>query len=182
MAEKIITRLKERMGGAVLASHSRLGNDTVQVEPRALVQVATFLRDDPALHMNLPVDCTAVDNLPHGPPPEARFEVVWHLYAMGLGHRLRLKVLLGGEAPSCRSLTPLWPGFNWHEREAFDLYGIRFAGHPNLKRILMYEEFVGHPLRKDYPIDGRQPLIPMREISREVPTQRQPPQDMLNRP
>jgi len=79
------------------------------------------------------------------------------------------------------SLISLWPGADFQEREAWDLYGIRFTGHPNLKRVLMYDEFVGHPLRKDYPVAKRQPLIPMREI-REIPTQRQPPRENSRRP
>jgi NADH-quinone oxidoreductase subunit C len=76
-----------------------------------------------------------------------------------LKHRLRMEVLLQEDDPEVDSVTPLWAGADWLEREVWDMFGIRFRGHPNLKRILMYDEFVGHPLRKDYPVDRRQPLI-----------------------
>ena len=92
----------------------------------------------------------------------ARFVVVYHLFSLPLKHRLRVEVPVGevDEAePEVDSVTSLWAGANWLEREVWDMFGIRFRGHQNLKRILMYEEFVGHPLRKDYPVNKRQPLI-----------------------
>ncbi len=103
-----------------------------------------------------------------GPPAEARFVVVYHFYSQEHKHRLRLVVPVEEAArvagpTSCAgeldSLTSLWAGADWLEREVWDMFGIRFRGHPNLKRILMYEEFEGHPLRKDYPVNKRQPLI-----------------------
>jgi len=90
---------------------------------------------------------------------EFRFEVVYHFYSTVRNHRLRLKVPLTMADPTVDSLTGLWRSADWFEREVWDMFGIRFTGHPNLKRILMYEEFKGHPLRKDYPIRKRQPLI-----------------------
>ena len=97
-----------------------------------------------------------------GTPGPARFVVVYHFFSLPLKHRLRLEVPVGEveEAePEVDSLTSLWAGADWLEREVWDMFGIRFRGHPNLKRILMYDEFVGHPLRKDYPVNKRQPLI-----------------------
>lgn len=91
--------------------------------------------------------------------PQARFEVVVHFFSLPLKHRLRLKLPVEETNLEVDSLTPLWASANWFEREVWDMFGIRFKGHPNLKRILMYEEFVGHPLRKDYPVNKRQPLI-----------------------
>ena len=88
-----------------------------------------------------------------------RFEVVYHFYSLPKNHRLRVKVPLPEVAPSVPSLADLWASANWYEREVWDMYGIQFEGHPNLKRILMYEGFEGHPLRKDYPVNRRQPLI-----------------------
>ena len=98
-----------------------------------------------------------------GPPPQgARFVVVYHFFSLPLKHRLRLEVPVvevDGADPEVDSVTPLWAGADWLEREVWDMFGIRFRGHPDLKRILMYEEFVGHPLRKDYAVNKRQPLI-----------------------
>jgi NADH-quinone oxidoreductase subunit C len=90
---------------------------------------------------------------------ECRFEVVYHFFSSVHTHRLRLKVPLAASDPQVDSLTSLWKAANWFEREVWDMFGIVFTGHPNLKRILMYEPFNGHPLRKDYPFNKRQPLI-----------------------
>jgi NADH/F420H2 dehydrogenase subunit C len=90
---------------------------------------------------------------------EHRFDVVYHFYSSVHNHRLRVKVPLASSEPVVDSLTELWASANWYEREVWDMFGIRFSGHPNLKRILMYEEFEGHPLRKDYPVNKRQPLV-----------------------
>src|SRR5206468_1510138 len=104
-------------------------------------------------------DETAVDYLGQTP----RFEVVCHLVSLTHGRRLRVKIQVPEEDPVVPSLVPLWKSANWMEREVWDMYGIRFSGHPDLRRILMYEEFVGHPLRKDYPVNKRQPLVPERD-------------------
>ncbi len=178
MSHIVLERLRRKFGDAILDTHSQHGNDTALVEPTKLSQIAEFLRDDRELQFDLPIDCTAVDYLGKR---DVRFEVVYHLCSTKRRHRLRLKVQVTEADPSCPSLTAVWPGMNWHEREAWDLYGIRFTGHPNLKRVLMYEEFVGHPLRKDYPIDRRQPLIEMRPVA-QVPTQKHPPAELLNKP
>ena len=92
-------------------------------------------------------------------PEEFRFEVVYHFYSTTRNHRLRVKVPLAEADPVVASLTELWQSANWFEREVWDMFGIRFTGHPNLKRLLLYEPFQGHPLRKDYPVTKRQPLI-----------------------
>jgi NADH-quinone oxidoreductase subunit C len=105
------------------------------------------------------VDVTAVDFLGRTP----RFEVVYHLYSMSQGHRLRVKILVEEADPAVPSLSALWHAANWLEREVWDMFGIRFDGHPDLRRILMYPEFQGHPLRKDYPVAKRQPLVPERD-------------------
>lgn len=177
MAQLVLERLKRKFGDAILETSSMHGNECAVVAPEILVQVAQFLKKEQELHFDMPIDCTAID-LQTGP---LRFEVVWHLYSTHHRHRLRLKVRVAEQTPEVNSLTSVWPGMNWFERETWDLYGMRFLGHPNLKRILMYEEFVGHPLRKDYPVDGRQPLIPMRKVD-DIPTQRKPPIEALNRP
>jgi NADH-quinone oxidoreductase subunit C len=96
---------------------------------------------------------------PSSPRSHARFAVVYHLYSLPLKHRLRVVVPVEEDDPEVASATSVWASADWLEREVWDMFGIRFEGHPNLKRILMYDEFVGHPLRKDYPVNKRQPLI-----------------------
>jgi NADH-quinone oxidoreductase subunit C len=178
MSRVVLERLRRRFGDAVLETSSDLGDDLAVVARPMLAEIAEFLRDDRELAFDMPVDCTAVDwHLKR----EQRFDVVWRLYSTTRHHRVCLKVRVSEADPVVPSLTPVWRGMNWHERECYDMYGVRFTGHPGLKRILMYEEFVGHPLRKDYPIDKRQPLVPLRPV-RDVPTQMHPPPDRINRP
>lgn len=179
MAQLVLDKLKRKFGDAVLETHSEHGDETAVVARDELLEIAQFLRDDPELQFNVPIDNTAVDWWQRREP---RFDVIWHFLSLPKNHRVRIKVRVGdGEDCWAPSLTPLWPGFDWHERETWDLYGVRFKGHHNLKRVLTYEEFVGHPLRKDYPVDKRQPLIEERLVN-AVPTQRNPPPDMLNKP
>ena len=115
-----------------------------------LIRVCEFLRDTPELSFKFLADLTAVDRFPNEP----RFEVVYHLLSLDTAERLRLKVRIGGDNPSVPSAVPVWPGANAFEREAFDLFGIHFEGHPYLRRIVMPEEWEGYPLRKDYPTEG----------------------------
>jgi NADH-quinone oxidoreductase subunit C len=117
------------------------------------------LRDDTVLGFDALTDVTAVDYLGREP----RFEVVYQLNCLTQHHRLRVKAPVPGDDPSIASVTPLWKAALWAEREVWDLFGIRFVGHPDLRRILMYPEFEGHPLRKDYPVNKRQPLVPERD-------------------
>lgn len=125
------------------------------VVPGALRKIMEFLKNDSRLLFNVLLDVTAVDFLGREP----RFEVVYHLLSLPLNQRLRIKVRVSGDKPAIDSVTALWESANWLEREVWDMFGIEFAGHPDLKRILLYPEFQGHPLRKDYPIRRRQPLI-----------------------
>jgi len=99
---------------------------------------------------NFFIDCTAVDWF----PSEPRFQVSYHLVSFGMKQSLRLAVLLDGENPALDSITSVWPSANFYEREVWDLFGIRFNGHPNLTRIMMPTDWEGHPLRKDYPVEG----------------------------
>jgi NADH-quinone oxidoreductase subunit C len=156
MAKIILDRLAEQfIGGEILETGSQHGNEWARVAPANWRAVAQFLRDDPTTALNMFIDLTCVDRLGRTP----RFDVVMHLYSVDKKHRVRLLAGLPEDDPSIDSLVALWPGANWFEREAFDLYGVRFVGHPDLRRILMYPEFVGHPLRKDFPKEGRQPLL-----------------------
>ncbi len=184
----LIESVRERFPGAVSTSHAYRGDETVVLRPEFLLEVARFLKEDPSLRMNFLMDLTALDystfgkspapaffassgitlrplsEIPDaepwpGPPEQTRFAVVYHFYSLKHKHRLRLVVLVEETEPELDSLTALWAGANWLEREVWDMFGIRFRGHPDLKRILMYEEFEGHALRKDYPVNKRQPLI-----------------------
>ncbi len=153
--EPVLPRLVERFGAAIASTHTQHGDETAIVERDALHDVMAFLRDDPDLGFDMPTDLTAVDHLPRKP----RFEVVYHLTSSRDLRRIRVKVALSEADPHVASVKDLWPGMDWHEREAFDMYGIVFDGHGDLRRILLYPEFQGHPLRKDYPKTRRQPRL-----------------------
>jgi len=150
-----LRRLLGAQPEAVVSTHAYLGDATAVIRASHLVEAMRFLRDDTAVAFDMLSDVCAVDYLPRVP----RFEVVYHLYSLKHNHRLRVKVLVDGTAPSVPSLVALWASANWMEREVFDLYGIRFDGHPDLRRILLYDVFEGYPLRKDYPKERRQPLV-----------------------
>ena len=147
--------LLERLPGAVEATHAHRGDATARVAAEQVPDVLRLLRDDPALAFEMLSDVTAVDQLDREP----RFEVVYHLYSLSRNQRLRVKVRVAEDACEVESLVELWPSANWMEREVWDLYGIRFRNHPDLRRLLLYDAFEGHPLRKDYPKERRQPLV-----------------------
>jgi NADH-quinone oxidoreductase subunit C len=156
MSQNVLDRLKAQFaGGELLETGSHVGDEWARVRRDAWITVATFLRDDPATKMEMFIDLTVVDRF----STEPRFDVVLHLYSVSLKQRIRLYAGAPEEDPTLETLCNVWAGANWFEREAYDLYGVRFKGHPDLRRILMYPEFVGHPLRKDYPKEKRQPLV-----------------------
>jgi len=126
------------------------GETTVVVPPQHLARAAEFLSTEPSLQFTFLSDLTTVDRF----PMEPRFELNYHLLSIDYGLRLRLRVRLAGAEPTLPTVTPVWPTANWHERENFDLFGIRFQGHPDLRRILMPDDWEGYPLRKDYPVEG----------------------------
>jgi len=156
----ILDRLRARFGAAVVETHAHRGDHTAVVERAAIVDVLRLCRDEPDLAFDMLSDLTAVDFLKFpGREDGPRFEVVYHLYSLRHNHRVRLKVRVDEDVAAVPTAVDVWPIANWLEREVWDMFGIRFEGHPDLRRLLMYEEFVGHPLRKDYPINRRQPLI-----------------------
>jgi NADH-quinone oxidoreductase subunit C len=156
----ILARLTERFGDAVRASHADHGDHTALVDRATLPAVLRFCRDDAALRFDMLMDLTAVDYLTYPGREEApRFEVVYHLYSVPHNHRVRIKAGVGEDDPVIPTAVPLWPIADWFEREVWDMFGLRFAEHPDLRRLLLYEQFEGHPLRKDYPVSRRQPLI-----------------------
>jgi NADH-quinone oxidoreductase subunit C len=123
---------------------------TLFVRLPSLLRACEFLHDAPDLGFNYLSDVTALDRYPNEP----RFEVVYHLHSIATNLSLRLKVRLSGDNPRVASVVPVWPGANAFEREVYDLFGVYFEGHPDLRRIVMPEEWEGHPLRKDYPTEG----------------------------
>ena len=155
ISEISLQLIKENFADAVLETLMPQGDATAVIRPEALTKIIDFLKNDSRLQFDVLVDITAVDYLDRKP----RFDVVYHILSLPFSRRLRLKVPVEEGQTTLESLTPWWGSANWLEREVWDMFGIHFAGHPNLKRILMYEEFQGHPLRKDYPVRKRQPLI-----------------------
>ena len=161
MSQAALQRLKERFPDAVTGTYTGPGGDDVAlVKKDSIEPVCRFLKDDPDLAFDMAPYITAVDYA----GPEPRFDLVYQMYSTKKNHRLRLRVAVPETDPVVRSVTPLWKGANWYERYCWDMYGIRFEGHPDMRRLYMYEEFVGHPLRKDYSLRGRQPLIPERQV------------------
>jgi NADH-quinone oxidoreductase subunit C len=150
-----LARLREAHSDALVETHARLGDDTAHVDADQVLDVLRFLRDAPGLEFDMLCDLTAVDYADRDP----RFEVVYHLYSVARNQRVRVKASVSESHCEIASAVGLWPAANWLEREVWDLYGVRFPGHPDLRRLLLYEEFSGHPLRKDYPKRGRQPLV-----------------------
>lgn len=164
MSQKLITLVKNKFGDAILDSHSRLGNDTVVIEAKDLIEVASYLRHDPATKMDLLRDLTAVDYLNRIP----RFEVVYILYSMEHKHMLTVRVIVHEEQTTVPTTQNIWKISSWMEREVWDMYGIHFEGHPDLRRVLLYEEFDGHPLRKDYATQQSQPRVELLARERDA--------------
>jgi len=145
-----VRKLKDRDPQAAAEVISFRGETTIVVPRDRLIRTAEFLHSDPELAFDFLSDITAVDRF----PVEPRFEVNYHLTSLKRRFRLRLKVKLTSKDPVVATVTTIWPTANWHEREIFDLMGVRFDGHPKLTRILMPDDWEGHPHRKDYPVEG----------------------------
>lgn len=167
-----LDKLAEEIGPRLLRRDSLRGEVTVVVSTDAWFEACQRLKNNLELAFDMLTDLTVVDLAPLEKSP--RFELVAHLYSIQRNHRLRLKASLSGRKPEVASLTSLWKNANWLEREAWDMFGVRFGGHPDLKRILLYPEFEGHPLRKDYPLRKRQPLLTERDVDQ--------PDSMSNEP
>ena len=160
MSKAVIGALLERFPDAVYDTYEGVGGDDCAfVKKERIAEVCRWLRETE--RFDLAPYITAVDYL----GLEPRFEVVYNLLSIPRNARIRLRVKVPeGEDGVVPSVAGVWRGADWFERYCFDMYGIRFSGHPDLRRLFMYEEFVGHPLRKDYPLKGRQPLVPEREV------------------
>jgi NADH-quinone oxidoreductase subunit C len=145
-----LQKLREFDPEAVEDARLFRGEVTLYIRPAHFLRACEFLRDETGLKFSFLADVTALDLYPQEP----RFEIVYHLLSLETAQRLRLKVRVGGENPRFITAVPVWPAANAFEREVFDLFGIIFDGHPFLRRLLLPEEWEGHPLRKDYPTEG----------------------------
>jgi len=173
MEEKnVLTALREALPGGVLETGESFGDPlvadnpvvaddpVVRIQPEALLSAAGFLKAEPWSYTML-LDATCVDY----PDRPGRFEMIYHFFSLARNRRIRIKAALPSEHPEIGSLSGLWKNADWLEREIFDMFGVRFSGHPDLRRLFMYDGFEGHPLRKDYPLRKRQPLFNKREAS-----------------
>jgi len=154
-----LEQLKEHPAVARLVEWNRMAVEgakfdrdemSIWLERSVLREACVLLRDDSGCPFNFLSDVTCVDWYPNEP----RFEVVYHLLSILKKERVRLKVRLSADSPVIDSVTSVWPAANYFEREVYDLFGVRFTGHPYLRRLLMPEDWEGHPLRKDYPVEG----------------------------
>jgi len=155
--KKIIEDLQQKFPDSMLSATEQFGDDIVLIRKEALLDIIDFLKGDHYAFTML-LDLTCVDYLGEA----ERYEMVYHLFSLANKIRLRLKVRLTERNLRIDSLTPIFKNANWLEREAFDMFGVSFVGHPYLRRLFMYEGFEGHPLRKDYPLRKQQPKIPLR--------------------
>jgi NADH-quinone oxidoreductase subunit C len=150
-ANVVVEQLRTWNGEAVAGVVEFRGETTIVV-PRELIRgAAQQCKNNPALNFNLLSDATCVDRF----PAEPRFELSYQLVSIPRGERIRLRTSVSGQNPVVDSLYPVWPGANWLEREIFDLFGIQFEGHPDLRRILLPDGFEGAPLRRDFPVEGK---------------------------
>lgn len=149
----VTTRIRARFGDTSVSTGNAVGCESVIAERDALLPFMTFLRDDPELAFDYLVDVTAVDRLRLD--EEVRFAVVYQLYTYRHNRRFSVSVPVPEADPRIVSVVSVWPGANWLEREVYDMYGIVFEGHPDLRRILMPDDFGSYPLRKDYPLHGK---------------------------
>jgi NADH-quinone oxidoreductase subunit C len=160
MSQAVVDRINAQFGERVLQTSDAFGDHEVVIGLKDWVEVAQFIKDDDDLQMDHFIDLTAID---YPERETARFDLVLMTRSSVTCARIRLRAYVkDGEEPA--TLSGIWSGADWAEREVWDMFGIKFAGHPDMRRILLYEEFVGHPLRKDYPIDKAQPLVPYREV------------------
>ena len=159
MEEKtILEQLKKEFPAGVRETSTPLGDEVAVIDKELLLRVAAFLKGAP-FEFTMLLDLTCVDF--RGEEP--RFEMVYHLFSLTRNRRLRIKARLPENELRIASLTSLWKNADWLEREVYDMFGVHFEGHPDLRRLFMYDGFEGHPLRKDYPLRRRQPLIRLKD-------------------
>ena len=151
---QIAKMVEEKFSGQVLGTTTYAGQVAIMVKKDMIRDICLYLKDEPSLKMDHLADLTAVDYSTYPGDTGLRFEVVYNLISTEYHHRIRLKVRVPEEDPRVDTVSSIWHTANWHERETFDLMGIKFDGHPDLRRILLPEDWEGHPLRKEYPLKG----------------------------
>jgi len=156
--EKILEDLKEKLSDNILDMTVQFGDDIIRIKKEALLDLVNFLKNDP-YEFTMLLDLTCVDYMGE----EERYEMVYHFFSLSHNLRLRFKTRLKENDFKIDSLTSIFRNANWLEREAYDMFGVHFSGHPYLRRLFMYDGFKGHPLRKDYPLRKQQPKIPLRK-------------------
>jgi len=161
MSQAVLDRLSAQFGERILETSDAFGEHEATFAAKDWVEAARFLKDDDDLQMDHFIDLTAID---YPERASARFDVTLMVRSSVNSQRIRLRTQVK-DGEKLGTLSGIWLGANWAEREVFDMFGIEFQDHPDLRRILLYEEFIGHPLRKDYPIDKAQPLVPYREVT-----------------
>lgn len=161
MSTDVLTKLKEKFGDDILETSSERGDDVLSIYRDSLLPVIDYLKNDPLLDFNLMTDLCGVDYLGR----KERFEVVYNLYSLKKKHRIRIRVPVQEEDCHVPSIQHFYRAANWAEREAYDMYGIQFDGHPDLRRILCHDDFIGHALRKDYDIEKGQWLTTPAELT-----------------
>jgi NADH-quinone oxidoreductase subunit C len=157
MNAKIIEALKSRFGEQAAQTSEFRGELTVIIPKERIVEVCRFLKEDPGLRFDFLADLSGLDMF----TPVNRFAVVYNLYSLANKHRIRLKVFTEEDEPKLPTMTGVWSTANWHERETFDMFGIVFEGHPDMRRVYLPDEFEHHPLRKDFPLMGIPGSLPL---------------------
>lgn len=158
-SERLLALLQSKLGSHFESAEISLGDVVLRLPRQSAHDVFRLLRVDADFAFDMCVSVTAVDWLDAAPE---RFEVVYHFLSLKYLYRLRAKVWVPEQEAVVQSVVDIWPGVHFMEREVWDMFGVRFQGHPDLRRVLMYEEFQGHPLRKDYPVQAKQPRVALR--------------------
>ncbi|MCL2458833.1 MAG: NADH-quinone oxidoreductase subunit C [Desulfobulbus sp.] len=164
----IADRLRAEFPDEILHSYLYQGQGAVVVRPGRIVDILSWLRTTETIRMDHLRSLCGVDNARFRDPGRSRFEVVYNLYSIPLRHEIRVRAEVGDKELAIDSVVELWPGANWLERETYDLFGIRFNNHPDLRRVLLPDDWVGHPLRKDYPLKGKEEWAGMTELLTKV--------------